>query len=40
MSKMGYIISRAAIGAGLIMFYLLQSGLLQGPVFPECGSTG
>ena len=37
MSKMGYIIARAAIGAGagLIMFYLLQSGLLQGPVFPE-----
>lgn len=37
MSKIGYIIARAAIGvgAGLIMFYLLQSGLLQGPVFPE-----
>ena len=37
MSKMGYIIARAAIGAGagLIMFYLMQSGLIQGPVFPE-----
>ena len=40
MSRMGYIIARGAIGAGLIMFYLLQSGLLPGPVFPECGSTG
>lgn len=37
MSKAGYIIARAIIGAGagLIMFYILQAGLIEGVVFPE-----
>lgn len=37
MGKMGYIIARSLVGAGagLIMFYLLQSGLLSGAFFPE-----
>jgi hypothetical protein len=36
MSQMGYIIARAMVGAGagLIMFYLVQSGLLSGAFFP------
>jgi hypothetical protein len=36
MSKLGYILARAMVGAGagLIMFYLLQSGLLGGAFFP------
>lgn len=37
MSKVGYILARSMVGAGagLIMFYLLQSGILIGSVFPE-----
>jgi hypothetical protein len=37
MSQLGYILARAMVGAGagLIMFYLLQSGLLSGAFFPE-----
>ncbi|ODS22412.1 hypothetical protein AB835_14290 [Candidatus Endobugula sertula] len=37
MSQFGYIMARAMVGAGagLIMFYLLQSGLLSGAFFPE-----
>ncbi|MFT5116489.1 MAG: hypothetical protein ACI9NY_000008 [Kiritimatiellia bacterium] len=36
MSQMGYIVARAMVGAGagLIMFYLVQSGLLSGAFFP------
>lgn len=36
MSQLGYIIARAVVGAGagLIMFYLVQSGLLSGAFFP------
>ncbi|MGS2717309.1 hypothetical protein ACVBE9_04000 [Eionea flava] len=37
MSQCGYIAARAVVGAGagLIMFYLVQSGLLSGAFFPE-----
>ncbi len=37
MSQLGYITARAMVGAGagLIMFYLMQSGLLSGAFFPE-----
>lgn len=37
MSQVGYIMARAMVGAGagLIMFYLLQSGLLSGAFFPQ-----
>ena len=37
MSQLGYIVARAMVGAGagLIMFYLVQSGLLSGAFFPE-----
>ncbi len=37
MGQIGYIIARAMVGAGagLIMFYLMQSGLLSGAFFPE-----
>ncbi len=37
MSQLGYILARAMVGAGagLIMFYLVQSGLLSGAFFPE-----
>jgi hypothetical protein len=37
MSKLGYIAARAVVGggAGLIMFYLVQSGLLSGVFFPK-----
>lgn len=37
MSKLGYILARSMVGAGagLIMFYLLQSGLLSGAFFPK-----
>ena len=37
MSQYGYIVARAMVGAGagLIMFYLLQSGLLGGAFFPS-----
>jgi len=36
MSQLGYIAARAVVGAGagLIMFYLVQSGLLSGAFFP------
>lgn len=36
-SQLGYILARAVVGAGagLIMFYLVQSGLLSGAFFPE-----
>jgi hypothetical protein len=36
MSQLGYIVARAVVGAGagLIMFYLVQSGLLSGAFFP------
>lgn len=36
MSQCGYIVARAVVGAGagLIMFYLMQSGLLSGAFFP------
>jgi hypothetical protein len=36
MSQMGYIVARAMVGAGagLIMFYMVQSGLLSGAFFP------
>ncbi|MDX1343848.1 MAG: hypothetical protein R3227_15875 [Reinekea sp.] len=36
-NKVGYILARATVGAGagLTMFYLLQSGLLSGAFFPE-----
>jgi hypothetical protein len=36
MSQLGYILARAVVGAGagLIMFYLVQSGLLSGAFFP------
>lgn len=37
MNQLGYIVARSVVGAGagLIMFYLLQSGLLSGVFFPE-----
>ena len=37
MSQLGYIAARAVVeaGAGLIMFYLVQSGLLSGAFFPK-----
>ncbi len=37
MSKLIYVLARAVIGAGagLIMFYLLQSGLMEGVLFPQ-----
>lgn len=37
MSQIGYITARSMVGAGagLIMFYLLQSGLLDGAFFPQ-----
>lgn len=37
MSQFAYIIARSVVGAGagLIMFYLIQSGLLNGAFFPE-----
>jgi hypothetical protein len=36
MSQLGYILARSVVGAGagLIMFYLMQSGLLSGAFFP------
>ena len=37
MSRFSYIVARSVVGAGagLIMFYLIQSGLLNGAFFPE-----
>ena len=37
MSQFSYIVARSVVGAGagLIMFYLIQSGLLNGAFFPE-----
>ncbi|MBX2808669.1 MAG: hypothetical protein KTR20_08555 [Cellvibrionaceae bacterium] len=37
MSKLGYILARGVVGAGagLIMFYILQAGLIEGVVFPD-----
>lgn len=37
MSKLAYILARSMVGAGagLVMFYLVQSGLLSGAFFPE-----
>ncbi|MBX2809062.1 MAG: hypothetical protein KTR20_10575 [Cellvibrionaceae bacterium] len=37
MSKLGYVLARSVVGAGagLIMFYVLQAGLIEGVVFPD-----